>query len=102
MYSVEVTAKKAEDALKDALKQLSATIDDVDVKVLEAGGLFRSAKLVVTLTPDVNAASAETEKKRGGRIRERKRLRNLSRKTKPVSKEMPSLKTVLLRDVNPM
>ncbi|MCI9031280.1 MAG: KH domain-containing protein [Clostridia bacterium] len=67
MYSVEVTAKKAEDALKDALKQLSATIDDVDVKVLEAGGLFRSAKLVVTLTPDVRERRERRNRKEKGR-----------------------------------
>lgn len=67
MYSVEVTAKKAEDALKDALKQLSATIDDVDVKVLEAGGLFRSARLVVSLTPEVRERRERRNKKEKGR-----------------------------------
>ncbi len=53
MDSIEVTAKKFDEALKEGLEKLSATIDDVDVKVLDAGGLFSKARLIVSLTEEV-------------------------------------------------
>lgn len=55
MDSIEVTAKKVDDAIKEGLKQLSATLDDVDVKVLDTGGFFRKAKIVVSLTEEVRS-----------------------------------------------
>lgn len=83
MYSVEVTAKKAEDALKDALKQLSATIDDVEVKVLEAGGLFRSARLVVSLTSEERERRERRSRKEKARETFRDERATQSPKEKP-------------------
>lgn len=59
MDSIEVTAKKFDEALKEGLQKLSATIDDVDVKVLDTGGLFRKARLIVSLTDEVRARRAK-------------------------------------------
>ncbi|MCH5160921.1 MAG: KH domain-containing protein [Clostridiales bacterium] len=47
--TIEVTAKKPEDAIKQGLEQLGATLDEVTVEVLESGGLFRKAKVRLTL-----------------------------------------------------
>ncbi len=74
MDSIEVTAKKFDEALKEGLQKLSATIDDVDVQVLEAGGLFAKARLIVSLTDEVRA---KREKSRESlRTREDKVRRN--------------------------
>ncbi|MCI8612186.1 MAG: KH domain-containing protein [Clostridia bacterium] len=61
MESVEITAKKIEDAVKEGLDRLSATIDEVDVQVLEAGGFFGKAKIIMSLTDEVKR---EREKSR--------------------------------------
>ncbi len=47
--TIEVTAKKADDAIKQGLEQLGATYDDVKIEVLETGGLFRKARVRLTL-----------------------------------------------------
>ncbi|MDE6293483.1 MAG: Jag N-terminal domain-containing protein, partial [Clostridiales bacterium] len=47
--TIEVTAKKVDDAIKQGLAQLSASLDEVNVEVLEQGGLFRKAKVRLTL-----------------------------------------------------
>lgn len=60
--TIEVTAKKVDEAIKQGLAQLGATIDDVTVEVLEQGGLFRKAKVRLTLDSDVQEEPA-TEKK---------------------------------------
>lgn len=63
--SVEITAKKPEDAIKQGLEQLGVTLDDVRVEVLETGGLFRKAKVRLTVELDEPPAAAkrETEKR---------------------------------------
>lgn len=47
--TIEVTAKKVDDAIKQGLAQLGASLDEVNVEVLEQGGLFRKAKVRLTL-----------------------------------------------------
>lgn len=47
--TIEITAKKVQDAINQGLEQLGATIDEVDVEVLESGGLFKKAKVRMTL-----------------------------------------------------
>ncbi|MDR0425874.1 MAG: Jag N-terminal domain-containing protein [Clostridiales bacterium] len=50
MNQVEVTAKKLDDAISEGLKQLNATMDEVNVEVLEQGGFFKKAKVRLTLS----------------------------------------------------
>lgn len=47
--TIEVTAKKVDDAISQGLKQLGASLDEVSVEVVDAGGLFRKAKVRITL-----------------------------------------------------
>lgn len=62
MTSIEVTAKKVDDAIKQGLEQLGATLDEVNVEVIDSGGLLRKAKVRLTLEreseqkPDAPAA----------------------------------------------
>lgn len=50
--TIEVTAKKVDEAIKQGLEQLGVTIDKVDVEILESGGLFRKAKVRLTLVEE--------------------------------------------------
>jgi len=60
MKSVEGTGKNIEQAIENALFELKATREDVDIKIISEGGLFRKAKVIVSISPD---AIAKYEKK---------------------------------------
>ena len=47
--TIEVTAKKVEEAIKQGLEQLKASLDEVSVEVLDSGGFLRKAKVRLTL-----------------------------------------------------
>lgn len=86
MEIVQVTAKRAEDALKNALRQLGATIDEVDVKVIDAGGgLFKSAKLEVSLTEEVKIE----RERRAARDNTRREQRDGRERREPPAFEQP-------------
>ena len=42
---IEVSAKTIEKAIEECLKQLNTTLENVDVKVISEGGLFKKAKI---------------------------------------------------------
>ena len=52
MYSCEGIGKTIEKAIENALLELKATKDDVDIKILNEGGLFKKAKVLVTISQD--------------------------------------------------
>ncbi len=70
--TVEVTAKKIDDAIKQGLEQLGIGLDEVNVEVLESGGLFKKAKVRLTLEreedcqTDVGSDSGKAENKQSG------------------------------------
>ena len=52
MKSCEATGKTIEKAIENALLELNASREDVDIKILEEGGLFKKAKVLVTISDD--------------------------------------------------
>ena len=61
---IEVSAKTIEKAVEDGLKQLNANIEDVDVKVISEGGLFKKAKIEMTLnTVEIKEVKPELDEK---------------------------------------
>lgn len=52
MLECEGSGKTVEKAIDDALLTLKAFRDDVDIKILDTGGLFRKAKVLVSISPD--------------------------------------------------
>ncbi|MCH5165984.1 MAG: KH domain-containing protein [Clostridiales bacterium] len=60
--TIEVSAKKIDDAISQGLKQLGVSLDEVNVEVVEAGGLFRKAKVRLTLDrPEQAEVKAEEQ-----------------------------------------
>ena len=49
MKTIQVSAKTVEKAIKEGLEQLNVTQDQVNIKILDQGGLFRKAKVELTL-----------------------------------------------------
>ena len=52
MRSCEGTGKNIEQAINNALLELKASREDVDIKILEEGGFFKKAKVLVSISED--------------------------------------------------
>ena len=52
MLSVEATGKNIEQAIENALFELKAPREDVEIKILEQGGFFKKAKVLVSISPE--------------------------------------------------
>ena len=64
MLQVEATGKNIEQAIENALFELKAPREDVDIKILNEGGLFKKAKVLVSISEDVKEKyEKKTEKK---------------------------------------
>lgn len=66
MLSCEGIGKNIEQAIENALFDLKATREDVDIKILNEGGLFKKAKVLVTISEDARAKY----EKRSERVKE--------------------------------
>ena len=64
MLSVEAIGKNIEQAIENALFELKAIREDVDIKILDEGGFFRKAKVLVTISEDVKEKYEKREKAR--------------------------------------
>lgn len=64
MLEVEATGKNLEQAIANALFELKAPREDVDIKILDEGGFFRKAKVRVSISPDEVEKYQNREKKR--------------------------------------
>ena len=64
MKSVEGLGKNIEQAIENALFELKATREDVDIKIISEGGLFRKAKVLVTISEDAQEKYEKKEEKR--------------------------------------
>jgi spoIIIJ-associated protein len=63
MLTAEGTGKSIEKAIENALLELKAKREDVDIKILEEGGLFKKAKVLVTISEDSKAQYEKKAKK---------------------------------------
>ncbi len=64
MKEVEGYGKNIEQAIEDALFQLKAPKEDVDIKIMCEGGLFKKAKVLVSISEDVKEKYQQKEEKR--------------------------------------
>lgn len=60
----EATGKSVEQAIQNALLELKVPRDDVDIKIIDQGGLFRKAKVLVSISSDVIEKYEAKEQKR--------------------------------------
>ena len=64
MLSAEGIGKNIEQAIDNALFELKATREDVDIKILSEGGLFKKARVIVTISDDAKAKYEKKEEKK--------------------------------------
>lgn len=60
MKKIQVSAKNVQKAIEQGLKELNATQDQVDIKIIDEGGLFKKAKVELILEVE-EVASEEVE-----------------------------------------
>lgn len=63
MLSCEGVGKTIEKAIEDALLILKAPREDVDIKILEEGGLFKKAKVLVSISEEYKSKYENKNKK---------------------------------------
>ena len=85
MYFAEGTGKTIEKAIENALFELKASREDVDIKILNEGGLFKKAKVVVTISEDARAKY----EKHTNVVKEEKKVEKAEKAEEPV-KEVPA------------
>lgn len=64
MLQAEGIGKNIEQAIENALFELKAPREDVDIKILKEGGLFKKAKVLVTISEDAKEKYAKRVEKR--------------------------------------
>lgn len=87
LNSVLVVAKKVDDAISEGLAALGATLDEVKVEVVDAGGFLRKAKVRLTLDKEEPEVKKEEPKKTEPAKPEK------SEKSEPAEKTVKSEKT---------
>lgn len=63
MKKIRISAKNYERAVEEGLKELNATQEEVDIKIIDQGGLFKKAIVEITLDRDVEEKRLAEEKK---------------------------------------
>ncbi len=63
MKKIEITAKNVQKAIELGLKELNATQDQVDIKILEEGGFFKKARVELILDKEVEEKQIAEAKK---------------------------------------
>lgn len=62
MKQIEATGKNIEKAIENGLKELNTTMENVDIKILNEGGLLKKAKVLITLNEeDLESSNAKFE-----------------------------------------
>ena len=85
MLSVESTGKTIEKAIENALLELKAPREDVDIKIINEGGLFKKAKVIVSISED---AKEKYEKRKSFRQEEKEEILAEKAKIKKESEEI--------------
>lgn len=88
MLSAEGTGKNIEQAIENALFELKAPREDVDIKIINEGGLFKKAKVVVTISED---AREKYEKKEA--------LKKAEKEAEKAEEKLEKKESVVVREV---
>lgn len=70
LFEFEATGKTIEKAIENALFELKAVREDVDIKILDQGGLFKKARVLVSISDDARDKYAKREEVRKEIIKE--------------------------------
>ena len=86
MISVEAVGKTIEKAIENTLLELKAPREDVDIKILSEGGIFKKAKVLVSISEDA-LPKYEKHKKFVKQEQEKEVSEEAKKETKKIVKE---------------
>ena len=86
--SAEATGKNIEQAIENALFELKAPREDVDIKILSEGGLFKKAKVIVSISEDAIEKYEKREKLREEEKEQKSSQEKISDKEEVFSKDI--------------
>lgn len=86
MLQAEGTGRTIEKAIENALLELKAPREDVDIKILNEGGLFKKAKVLVSISEDVRHKYEKKSEKRAEKKAEEK-IEKKTEEPKEIKKE---------------
>ena len=82
MLSCEGVGKNIEQAINNALLELKASREDVDIKILEEGGFFKKAKVLVSISEDaIEKYQKKEEFKKQEELKEQEEAESIVEKT---------------------
>ena len=87
MLSCEGIGKSIEQAIENALFELKAPREDVDIKILNEGGLFKKAKVLVSISKDAESKYVKKEEKKAPAVKEEKKTVEVKKDKKETVKE---------------
>ena len=88
MLSAEGIGKNIEQAIENALFELKAPREDVDIKILSEGGLFKKARVLVTISEDAKAKyEKHTVKETVKETKEETTKEEITKEEKKITKE---------------
>ena len=87
MLQAEGTGRTIEKAIENALLELKAPREDVDIKILNEGGLFKKAKVLVSISEDVRAKYEKKSEKKAEKKAEEKVEEKIEKEIKKEKKQ---------------
>lgn len=86
MKTIQATAKNVQKAIEQGLKELGVSQEEVDIKVLDEGGLFRKAKVEISYDDGVTEVKPSKEEKKAEKA-EKKAEKKASKEEEKTSKK---------------
>jgi spoIIIJ-associated protein len=86
MKTIQATAKNVQKAIEQGLKELGVSQEEVDIKVLDEGGLFRKAKVELSYDDGVVEVKPSKEEKKAEKA-EKKAEKKVSKEEEKSSKK---------------
>lgn len=95
MKKIRVSAKSVEKAIAEGLKELNATQDEVDIKIIDGGGLLKKAVVELTLDKEIEeirkaeekVVSKDSEAEKKAEVLENKNKTSIEEPSKETKKE---------------
>ncbi|MBO4412824.1 MAG: Jag N-terminal domain-containing protein [Clostridia bacterium] len=89
IFEFEATGKNIEKAIENALFELKAIRDDVDIKILDQGGLFKKARVLVSISEDAREKYIKKEQAKTAEVEN-----TIEEATKEVFEEIKEIEKV--------
>ncbi len=97
MKKIRVSAKSIQKAIEEGLKELDATQDEVDIKIIDEGGLFKKATVELTLDKEVEETR---QKELEAKQEKEEKIEEVKRPTKTIEKKVKEEKQQVQKEVS--